>query len=139
MNSQEVRDIIAENNFILFTLKSRLEIKDISDMIEKTINKNRSIINELDNQIKEANKVSDKDIREDLIFYGLLDRIEAYTTNSDSIVTQLIKYKTWNKERYYRVLNNVRDFKEKGNTINNINAYLSTSFKKEFEKWKLLA
>ena len=134
MNSQEVRDIIAENNFILFTLKSRLEIKDISDMIEKTINKNRSIINELDNQIKEANKVSDKDIREDLIFYGLLDRIEAYTTNSDSIVTQLIKYKTWNKERYYRVLNNVRDFKEKGNTINNINAYLSTSFKKEFEK-----
>ena len=139
MNSQEVRDIIAENNFILFTLKSRLEIKDISDMIEKTINKNRSIINELDNQIKEANKVSDKDIREDLIFYGLLDRIEAYTTNSDSIVTQLIKYKTWNKERYYKVLNNVRDFKEKGNTINNINAYLSTSFKKEFEKWKLLA
>ena len=139
MNSQEVKDIIAENNFILFTLKSRLEIKDISDMIEKTINKNRSIINELDNQIKEANKVSDKDIREDLIFYGLLDRIEAYTTNSDSIVTQLIKYKAWNKERYYRVLNNVRDFKEKGNTINNINAYLSTSFKKEFEKWKLLA
>ena len=139
MNSQEVRDIIAENNFILFTLKSRLEIKDISDMIEKTINKNRSIINELDNQIKEANKVSDKDIREDLIFHGLLDRIEAYTTNSDSIVTQLIKYKTWNKERYYKVLNNVRDFKEKGNTINNINAYLSTSFKKEFEKWKLLA
>ena len=134
MNSQEVKDIITENNFILFTLKSRLEIKDISDMIEKTINKNRSIINELDNQIKEANKVSDKDIREDLIFYGLLDRIEAYTTNSDSIVTQLIKYKTWNKERYYRVLNNVRDFKEKGNTINNINAYLSTSFKKEFEK-----
>lgn len=139
MNSQEVKDIITENNFILFTLKSRLEIKDISDMIEKTINKNRSIINELDNQIKEANKVSDKDIREDLIFHGLLDRIEAYTTNSDSIVTQLIKYKTWNKERYYRVLNNVRDFKEKGNTINNINAYLSTSFKKEFEKWKLLA
>lgn len=134
MNSQEVKDIITENNFILFTLKSRLEIKDISDMIEKTINKNRSIINELDNQIKEANKVSDKDIREDLIFHGLLDRIEAYTTNSDSIVTQLIKYKTWNKERYYRVLNNVRDFKEKGNTINNINAYLSTSFKKEFEK-----
>ena len=139
MNSQEVKDIITENNFILFTLKSRLEIKDISDMIEKTINKNRSIINELDNQIKEANKVSDKDIREDLIFHGLLDRIEAYTTNSDSIVTQLIKYKIWNKERYYRVLNNVRDFKEKGNTINNINAYLSTSFKKEFEKWKLLA
>lgn len=133
MTELEIKDLIAENNFILYTLKNRLEVKDISDMLGITINKNRAFINELDNNIKEANKITDKEIREDLIFYGFLERTEAYTTDSDSIVNQLMKYKTRSKEKYFRVLNSVRDYKEKGNEIKNICAYLSSCFKKEFE------
>lgn len=133
MDNKQLKDALTDNNFILFTLKSREELKDITEMIDKTINKNRSLINELENKIQEENKVTDREIRQDLITYGMLDDLSAYTSDNDSIVKQLIKYKTINKSRYHKVLNNIRDYKEKGNEIKNINAYISKSFQKEYE------